>query len=136
MEEFASELEMRGIRLDNRLGSIPSGTIMVLADRIDLQLVWRQLLYNAIKKFRPEDNGKISFGYEDHGDEYVFNVWDSGKGVPSEKRDRLFEKYDSEKGSGLGLAKIKECIEKYGGRVWYENTEADHPNFKFALPKK
>ena len=133
LDEFAGLIEKNNITIDNRLKSIPGHSVFIKANRVWLMIVYRALISNAIKY-----GGKrctISFGREDHGDEYVFNVWDSGPGVPAEKREKMFDKFESTLGTGLGLPISRDLIEKHGGKLWYEHTAGNHPNFKFSLPK-
>jgi PAS domain S-box-containing protein len=133
LHEFADLIEKDRITIDNRLKSIPSHSVVINANRVWLMIVYRTLIGNAIKY-----GGKgctISFGREDHGDKYVFNVWDSGPGVPPDKREKIFEKFESTASTGLGLAISRDLIEKHGGNLWYEHTGRGHPNFKFSLPK-
>jgi PAS domain S-box-containing protein len=136
LDGFQNEFARRGITIDNRLKSVPIGMIHApVEDRVDIQIIFKNLFENACKKFSPEDRCKISFGVEFHdhnGKKYpVFNVWDSGEGVPEEKRAKLFEPYRSETSSGVGLHTCREIARKYGGDLWYEHTDAGHPNFKF-----
>ena len=131
--EFAELIEMNNITIDNRLKSIPSHSVLIKANRVWLMIVYRALISNAIKY--SGQGCQISFGWEDHGDEYVFNVWDSGPGVPEEKREKIFEKFESTGSTGLGLSISRDLIENLGGKLWYEHTASGHPNFKFSLPK-
>lgn len=133
LHEFADLIQKNKITIDNRLKSIPSRSVFIKANRVWLMIVYRTLISNAIKY-----GGKgcrISFGREDHGDKYVFNVWDSGPGVPLEKREKIFEKFESTASTGLGLPISRDLIERHGGKLWYEHTAGGHPNFKFSLPK-
>ena len=57
------------------------------------------------------------------------------KPVPEEKREKIFEKFESTGSTGLGLSISRDLIEKLGGKLWYEHTASGHPNFKFSLPK-
>jgi len=133
LDEFADLIEKNNITIDNRLKSIPGHSVFINANRVWLMIVYRALISNAI---RYGGKGcKISFGREDHGDEYVFNVWDSGPGAAEKEREKMFEKFESAGGTGLGLPISRDLIEKHGGKLWYEHTEGGHPNFKFSLPK-
>jgi len=133
LDEYADLIEKNGITIDNRLKSIPGHSVFIKANRVWLMIVYRTLISNAI---RYGGKGcKISFGREDHGDKYILNVWNSGLGVPPEKREKIFEKFESTGGTGFGLAISRQLIEKHGGELWYEHTEGNHPNFKFSLPK-
>jgi signal transduction histidine kinase len=133
LDECADLIAKKNITIDNRLKSIPGHSVLIKANRVWLMIVYRTLISNAIKY--GGEGCKISFGREDHGHEYVFNVWDSGPGVPAEKREKVFEKFESTGGTGLGLPISRDLIEKHGGKLWYEHTAGGHPNFKFSLPK-
>jgi len=75
--------------------------------------------------------------------EVVVEVRDNGRGVPPEKRERLFERYyragaDAEsdiEGTGLGLSIVRETIEALDGRTWAEFTP-DESIFAFTLPSR
>ena len=72
--------------------------------------------------------------------ELVLCVRDNGRGVPADKRDRLFERFfrahENEvmvEGTGLGLNLVQETVEALGGRAWAEFAD-DGSMFAFALP--
>ena len=133
LDEYADLIAKKHITIDNRLKSIPGHSVLIKANRVWVMIVYRALISNAINY--GGELCKISFGREDHGYEYVFNVWDSGPGVPAEKREKVFEKFESTGSTGLGLPISRDLIEKHGGKLWYEHTAGGHPNFKFSLPK-
>ena len=128
LHEFADLIERHKITIDNRLKSIPSQSVFIKANRVWLMIVYRTLISNAIKY--GGTGCTISFGREDHGDTYVFNVWDSGPGVPPDKREKIFEKFESTASTGLGLPISRDLIERHGGELWYEHTARGHPNLQ------
>ncbi|HBH62233.1 MAG TPA: hypothetical protein DDX85_10950 [Nitrospiraceae bacterium] len=132
LEEFLSEIEKSKIRIDNRLGAIPGNKIVIKANAKWIRIVFRNLIRNAIKYAA---SGQIAFGFEDKGDHYQLNVYNSGPPVPEERRASIFEKFESSDSTGLGLAICRNLIQKHGGNMWYENTWDDHPNFIFTIPK-
>lgn len=79
----------------------------------------------------------------DTGDHVVAAVCDTGKGIPKECRDQIFEKFASaEKGAhrkhtsvGLGLAFCKLAIEAHGGQISVESADGCGSTFRFELPK-
>ncbi len=133
LNEFADLIEENNITIDNTLKSIPGHSVLIKANRVWLMIVYRTLISNAIKY--GGIGCTISFGQDDHEEEYVFNVWNSGPGIPEEHREKLFAKFESATSTGLGLPISRDLISKLGGKLWYEQTDGGHPNFKFSLPK-
>lgn len=141
LDEIASEIEHRGVTIDNRLGAIPGGRILINVSKVWLKAVFRNLFMNALKY--GEKGGRIAFGFEDHGTHYRLNVYNSGRPIPEERRGELFTRFGricngstpSSDGIGLGLYLIREIIRKYGGDIWYEGR-LDGSDFVFTLLKE
>ena len=102
------------------------GVRVLLAPGFDS--VASNLLSNAIK-YTPA-GGKV--GVRIYGDEThaALEVWDSGPGIPPEKRDRLFRKFDrlgaeagADDGHGLGLSIVAKLVELSGGMVCVGDKE-------------
>jgi len=140
LEELSGDIQAKGITIDNRLGAIPAGTITVSANKTWLKIVFRNLFMNAVKY---GDTGcTIAFGFEDHGTYYRLNVYNSGKPIAEEDRDKLFTKFgrivsdakDAPGGVGLGLYLVREIMKKHGGDIWYEAKHAGS-DFVLTIPK-
>ncbi|MGY3054181.1 two-component system sensor histidine kinase/response regulator [Pedobacter sp. UYEF25] len=117
---------------------IPSA-ILVTADVDMLQLVIRNLLSNAIK-FTP-NGGWIQIKAALNGNECKIMVKDNGKGIPEDKREKIFSikaqpdyGTNNEKGVGLGLALCREFTERQGGRISFESTMEQGSSFFVVLP--
>jgi PAS domain S-box-containing protein len=132
--EFSQEIERGGIRIDNCLGGIPGDKILVSANKNWLGIVYRNLLSNAIR-YTPT-GGTIAYGFEDKDTMYRLNVFNSGQPIPAERRKSIFEMFESEDSSGIGLPVIRELVRRHGGDLWYEESHGGHPNFVFTLPKE
>jgi PAS domain S-box-containing protein len=139
LDEVSNEIEEQNIIIDNRLGAIPGGTIPIGANMMWLKAVFRNLFKNAIKY--GGRGCRIAFGFEDHGSFYRLNVYNSGRPIPEELRDRLFTKFthiddgaEKKEGFGMGLYLIREIVRKYEGDMWYE-PKNDGSDFIFILPK-
>jgi signal transduction histidine kinase len=140
LDELSYEIEKHGITIDNRLGSIPAGIILIKANKTWLKAVFRNLFGNAIKY--GGIGCTIAFGFEDHGSCYRLNVYNSGRSIGEEHQEKLFTRFgridDSSAGSaegmGLGLYLIKEIVRKHGGDIWYE-AKPNGSDFIFTLPK-
>jgi len=143
LKELSSELKGHRLMIDHRLHAMSNKPISIRMNGIWLKMVFRNLLRNAIKYGDKE--GMIAVGFEDRGSCYRLNVYNSGKPVPEEYRERLFAKCVSNRngrngrerggGTGLGLYLISKVIQKLGGEIWYEAKE-NGSNFVFTLPPK
>jgi PAS domain S-box-containing protein len=115
-------------------GDIPE--IWVDVDMIRRVLI--NLLENAVKYTPPDSN--ISVGAEQQNDRILIWVQDDGPGIPPAERERIFDKFtrlhpkEGPKGLGLGLAFCRLAVEKHGGRIWVEESEAGGARFKLTLP--
>jgi len=140
LAELATQIEEKNIFIDNRLGAIPTGTIVVNASKMWLKVVYRNLFSNAIKY--GGQGCTIAFGYEDNGTYYRFNVYNTGTPIPENKRNILFTKFGRviregetvQDGVGMGLFMTKEIINHHGGEIWYEARHRGN-DFIFTLPK-
>jgi K+-sensing histidine kinase KdpD len=64
-------------------------------------------------------------------------ISDTGKGIPADMMETIFEPFVSTKGSkgtGLGLPVMKKIVEEHGGRVDLESTEGKGTTFRVTLP--
>jgi signal transduction histidine kinase len=108
----------------------------VLADRDRILQVLSNLLGNAIA-FTPP-GGVVALGCVATDGAAVFEVRDSGAGIPAEDRPHVFDRFwrsrDSRRGSGLGLAIARGIVEAHGGRIWFESRRGAGTTFWFSLP--
>lgn len=114
--------------------SATSGLPAVLADRVQVELILRNLLANAIEAL-PAEGGRIRLHADAPGADRVrFTVSDSGAGVPVALRARLFQPFQSSKasGMGLGLAVSRAMAEAHGGTL--ELADTAHGEFHLVLP--
>ncbi|XZO01251.1 MAG: ATP-binding protein [Microcoleus sp.] len=115
-----------------------SAQIWVERDRIVQMLV--NLLSNAIK-FSPALS-TVTVSVEDWGDRVLCQVKDSGRGIPADKLENIFGRFqqvdasDSRQkgGTGLGLAICRSIVQQHGGRIWAESLVGEGSSFYFTLP--
>ncbi|MCK9425243.1 MAG: ATP-binding protein [Ignavibacteriaceae bacterium] len=115
--------------------------LFVQADERLLKQVILNLLTNAIK-FSFE-NSSIEISAEQFNEKQVeFVIRDSGVGLTSEEQQKIFSIESSfsnlgtkgETGTGLGLALVREIIEKHDGEIWLYSEEGKGTEFHFTLP--
>ncbi|RUR84194.1 hypothetical protein PCC6912_17880 [Chlorogloeopsis fritschii PCC 6912] len=72
----------------------------------------------------------------------LFTVRDQGRGIPSDKLETIFERFQqvdvsdsrSKGGTGLGLAICKSIVKQHGGKIWVESRVGEGSTFYFTLP--
>jgi PAS domain S-box-containing protein len=114
---------------------------LVRADRDRLIQVLTNLVSNAIK-FSPADSQVVVRAARDARGAVRFSVVDQGPGIPPEKRDKLFGKFQqldssdtrSKGGTGLGLAISQAIIEQHGGHIQVHSEPGQGATFTFSLP--
>jgi PAS domain S-box-containing protein len=136
--EEAAAIAGRGLTLTLALPETPANCRM---DRRQVAQVLRSLLSNAAK-FTPA-GGQVAVTVAPRGAEVHLIVSDTGRGVPPDALERIFEKFVQVDGSmtrpvggaGLGLALCKRIVEVgHGGRIWAESTLGVGTAVHVALP--
>jgi len=115
--------------------------IVVKADPIRLEQVFRNLLSNAVKF---TEKGKVEMGCIKSDDYYTFYVKDTGIGVQAENHQIIFDRFmkiDNNKqhlyrGTGIGLYLTKQLVEMFGGKIWLESQLGEGACFYFTIPVK
>jgi len=115
--------------------------LLVNVDLNRMLQVLSELVSNAIKFSPPQTIIKLAAQPIAH-DEVCISVEDQGRGVPQEKLDMIFERFqqgdasDSRAlgGTGLGLAICKKVVEQLGGRIWAESEPGKGSRFLFTVP--
>ena len=118
---------------------LPDFLPSVQADQARLQEVLLNLSNNALK-FTPT-GGKIIFKSKVVDSNLVFEVEDTGRGIPKLEQRRIFQPYyqredngDNLGGLGLGLSLSKMLIELHGGQIWVKSERGKGSTFGFSLP--
>ena len=99
------------------------------------------LIDNAMDavKTKPTDNQKIIIFFTDIGNDLIFEIEDSGGGVPDAYVDSIFEQgFSSKKGEhrGFGLALTKRLVEEANGVLYLEEGELGGASFVISIPKE
>jgi signal transduction histidine kinase len=102
-----------------------------------LQRVLFNLIQNAIRHTPPD--GSVTVSAEAVEDGIEIEVADTGDGIGSEHRERIFDPFyradpsRRDTGAGLGLAISRAIVEAHGGRIWLEDA-AVGTRVRFRLP--
>jgi two-component system sensor histidine kinase FlrB len=106
----------------------------VLGSREALAGALTNLLANAMQACSKDGTVVLTARRDD--DWLVFSVADSGRGIPQELQDRLFEPFFTTRteGTGLGLAIVREVLQMHGGEVTVHSREGEGSEFCLKLP--
>ncbi|MDI6736080.1 MAG: PocR ligand-binding domain-containing protein [bacterium] len=139
IEDVLTFLKPAAIQKNITLESnIPKDISDIPADADRIRQVLTDLIDNAIK-FTP-DEGKITIQVKEWGDCLQVGVMNTGKGLPKDDYDRIFDEFFKTaplyEGQGLGLALAKGIVEAHGGEIWAEGEPDKGSTFYFTLPKE
>jgi len=113
-----------------------AGASVLLVDRLQIDLVLRNLIANAFEAMRMcvGDKRVTVSAHEVEGNRILFRIMDTGPGVSPSARKLLFEPFSTTKptGMGLGLAISRAIAEAHGGSLMLAHTE--HGEFDLVLP--
>lgn len=120
---------------------VPAST-QVRGDRSLLNVVFDNLLFNAVKYGRP--GTPIGYGWHDEEEGVAVSIHNEGQGVRPEHLADIFEKFvrlkdptiGPQKGTGLGLYNVRTIIEAHGGRIRAESEYGRSFTVTFSLPRR
>lgn len=136
---FQPETTGRSIEWD--IGDLPD----VSGDMMLLQIVFTNLVSNALKFTRLRDVARIRIAVAESGSDdsglIVLTIKDNGIGFDMQYQDKLFgifQKMHNQKdfeGAGIGLAYVKHIVQIHGGHVWAKSACDQGAEFFISLPK-
>ena len=115
-------------------GNLPK----TIGDPQQLQQVFLNLFLNAADATPEGGTITIKTSYDMVGEAIVIDLLDTGRGIPVELKERIFQPFftTKRKGTGLGLAVSKRLIEDNGGSIMVMNNTAGGATFRVILPVK
>lgn len=125
------------------LNKIPQDLPTLYIDVDKIRRVFVNLLDNGVK-FTP-DNGEIRIeaDYRTGAEMVTVSVIDTGKGIPEDYRDRVFELFATvpkeisvprKRGTGIGLTFCRLTVEAHGGKIWVDSGPEGGAAIRFTLP--
>jgi PAS domain S-box-containing protein len=139
-EPIQKRLEKEDITL-NLLFDNDLSEVVFQSDKGKLKQIFINLINNA---FKFTDEGSINVSCKINNNYLIFNVSDTGLGIPEDKKNKIFERfYQIETdytriygGNGLGLSIVKGLVELLGGEIIVESQLKIGSTFSFTIPFK
>ena len=112
--------------------TLPENDSVILCDPYKLEIIFTNLVNNAC--YAINDYGEIIFRIIENDDDVLIEIQDSGKGIPEEELDKIFEPLFTTKqtGTGLGLSSCQSIVEAHEGKMSVKNNPT---TFTIQLPK-
>jgi signal transduction histidine kinase/CheY-like chemotaxis protein len=132
--DFEPEASEKGLRL-----SVRPTKAYLHGDPVLLERILRNLLSNAL---RYTERGGVVLGCRRRGEQMVFEVWDSGTGIPGDQQRRVFEEFyqignperSNKRGLGLGLSIVKRLSDLLGYKIELASRSGRGTVFRFSVP--
>jgi len=138
-DELQHELEKKSIDF-----IIPDELPKIKARQHLIRHIFLNLVDNA-SKYLPEDQkgNRIIIDAKEGVDEITYSIADNGTGIPQHKQLDIFSSYKSLQsireleftGLGLGLALVKNIVEKMSGRIWVKSKSGKGTTFFISFRK-
>ena len=135
-QEFGLQAESRGIVIETVIGQ---GNSTVIADIRLMQRVVENLIRNALQ--HTPAGGRIRLELHNDRTSVRVAVADTGKGIPPEDLDRVFDRYYTNakpnrhagKSTGLGLAIVRKILDLHGSHIDVQSVVDHGTRFEFSL---
>lgn len=137
VEAYRAVAESRSISLT--LANAPESAFISM-DSEALVTILNNLISNAIRYTSPKGSVQVAVKLADRA--MIFEVSDTGIGIPQEFHERIFERFfrvdaarsSDDGGTGLGLAIVKNIVQAIGGRVELESSPGHGSTFRVIFP--
>jgi len=115
---------------------VPDTPVMIMGHADMLQQVAVNLILNAYKAIPAR--GKVDVALEQNGGEALLRIGDTGRGIPQDELDNIFDPFYTTRpvgeGMGLGLSLCYSIIKQHSGVIEVESIEEVGSTFTIRLP--
>jgi len=113
---------------------LPEENCSILCDSNQIEIVFKNLILNAIESLEEDRDGEIEIKLIDNLDYVLIEIQDSGPGIPENVMKHIFEPLvtTKRKGTGLGLTSCLKIVMSHHGTI---NIQNNPTRFSVKLPK-
>lgn len=131
LDLYQSRAKMHGIHIERDYRVIPPN---ILADASEVEQIFSNLFANSIDEM--VDGGILKIVLDQNEDSIHIDVIDTGKGIPHEDLQRVFDPFYTTKtsGTGLGLSVVLRIIRTYNGKIEVKSETGKGTTFSVSLP--
>ncbi|MCP4136948.1 MAG: HAMP domain-containing protein [bacterium] len=109
-----------------------------MGDENQINQVFSNLLGNAIKYSKPDEDSTIKICCREEENMVVYSFEDNGIGIAQQHQEKVFNIFEQVNpeapGDGMGLAIVNKIIERHNGKIWVESEEGVGSTFYVSLP--
>jgi len=133
-------LEITGEELRKRIHFTVEELMDAKGDEAMIRQVWTNLISNAVKYTAHREPATVTITSKSEDDRVVYCIRDNGAGFDMKYAGKLFGVFQRMhstrefEGTGIGLAIVKQVIQRMGGKVWAEAEVDRGAAFYFSLP--
>lgn len=133
-ETVAEAIGSMSAEATHRVVSVDLSPVSTMADPLRV----RQIVRNLVTNGHRHGGRQIFIRVTEEGGKALFDVSDDGAGIPQERRDQIFDAYESGETDGwtakmgLGLTVSRQLARLMGGEVSYVHDPL--PTFRLSLP--
>jgi PAS domain S-box-containing protein len=132
--------EIAGKELGKRIHFIVGDLLDAKGDEPMIRQVWTNLISNAVKYTAHREPATVTITSESTDGRVIYCIRDNGAGFDMKYAGRLFGVFQrlhstrEFEGTGIGLAIVKQVIQRMGGKVWADAEVDRGASFYFSLP--
>lgn len=128
------KLELDKIKIEK---NIPENLPKIIADEDQIQQIFFNLIRNAAEAIK--ENGTITITAKEDNNKVKVEIQDTGCGIPEDKLDEVFKPFYTTKGevkgSGYGLAVVKELVQRNNGNITVKSKAGEGTSFYLEFLK-
>jgi signal transduction histidine kinase len=131
LDLFQPRVKLHGIKVKRDYRTIPP---LILADATEIEQIFSNLFANSIEEMT--EGGILTIILEQEDDTVHIHVTDTGKGIPQEDLQRIFDPFYTTKnsGTGLGLSVVLRIVRTYNGKIEVKSELGKGTTFSVSLP--